>query len=69
MFELATGDAGTRDRTKDLQIFSLTLSQLSYHGLRDRWRDAHSNHFRGNKQNALRDRELNPGHPRDRRIY
>ena len=24
--------AGTRDRTKDLQIFSLTLSQLSYHG-------------------------------------
>ena len=26
-------NAGTRDRTKDLQIFSLTLSQLSYHGL------------------------------------
>ena len=25
-------NAGTRDRTKDLQIFSLTLSQLSYHG-------------------------------------
>ena len=24
--------AATRDRTKDLQIFSLTLSQLSYHG-------------------------------------
>ncbi len=25
--------AATRDRTGDLQIFSLTLSQLSYHGL------------------------------------
>ena len=25
--------AATRDRTRDLQIFSLTLSQLSYHGL------------------------------------
>ena len=25
-------DAVTRDRTRDLQIFSLTLSQLSYHG-------------------------------------
>ena len=25
--------AGTRDRTEDLQIFSLTLSQLSYCGL------------------------------------
>ena len=24
--------AATRDRTRDLQIFSLTLSQLSYHG-------------------------------------
>ena len=26
-------DAETRDRTGDLQIFSLTLSQLSYRGL------------------------------------
>ena len=25
-------DADTRDRTRDLQIFSLTLSQLSYIG-------------------------------------
>ena len=25
--------AATRDRTGDLQIFGLTLSQLSYHGL------------------------------------
>ena len=25
--------AAARDRTRDLQIFSLTLSQLSYHGL------------------------------------
>ena len=25
--------AATRDRTRDLQIFSLTLSQLSYRGL------------------------------------
>ena len=27
-------DAATRDRTRDLQIFSLTLSQLSYSGER-----------------------------------
>jgi hypothetical protein len=27
-------DAETRDRTRDLQIFSLTLSQLSYFGFR-----------------------------------
>ena len=26
-------DAATRDRTRDLQIFSLTLSQLSYSGV------------------------------------
>ena len=26
-------NAATKDRTRDLQIFSLTLSQLSYHGL------------------------------------
>ena len=29
--------AATRDRTKDLQIFSLTLSQLSYHGTYKIW--------------------------------
>ena len=29
----ARSDAETRDRTGDLQIFSLTLSQLSYRGL------------------------------------
>ena len=28
-------DAATRDRTRDLQIFSLTLSQLSYRGYSD----------------------------------
>ena len=28
-------NAETRDRTGDLQIFSLTLSQLSYRGLRE----------------------------------
>ena len=28
-------DADTRDRTRDLQIFSLTLSQLSYIGERE----------------------------------
>ena len=28
--------AETRDRTRDLQIFSLTLSQLSYRGLTER---------------------------------
>ena len=41
-------NAGTRDRTKDLQIFSLTLSQLSYHGdKRPRPRDSwvHSNNM------------------------
>ena len=27
-----TGNAETRDRTGDLQIFGLTLSQLSYRG-------------------------------------
>ena len=32
--------AETRDRTGDLQIFSLTLSQLSYRG--DAWRNGHS---------------------------
>ena len=31
--EKEKGDAATRDRTRDLQIFSLTLSQLSYSGL------------------------------------
>ena len=30
--EKEKGDAATRDRTRDLQIFSLTLSQLSYSG-------------------------------------
>ena len=27
--------AATRDRTRDLQIFSLTLSQLSYSGVKE----------------------------------
>ena len=31
----AKRNAETRDRTGDLQIFSLTLSQLSYRGLPD----------------------------------
>ena len=31
-FHFALLDAATRDRTGDLQIFSLTLSQLSYSG-------------------------------------
>jgi hypothetical protein len=30
--ERLSQDAETRDRTGDLQIFSLTLSQLSYRG-------------------------------------
>ena len=34
--------ADTRDRTRDLQIFSLTLSQLSYIGGPRRPRKAHS---------------------------
>ena len=29
--------AATRDRTRDLQIFSLTLSQLSYRGKEGRY--------------------------------
>ena len=32
------GHAETRDRTGDLQIFSLTLSQLSYRGFWKKWR-------------------------------
>ena len=33
LFKSLRRDAETRDRTGDLQIFSLTLSQLSYRGL------------------------------------
>ena len=33
--KLAVHYAATRDRTRDLQIFSLTLSQLSYRGVID----------------------------------
>ena len=29
--------AATRDRTRDLQIFSLTLSQLSYRGVENKY--------------------------------
>ena len=32
MVNECNGNAATRDRTGDLQIFSLTLSQLSYSG-------------------------------------
>ena len=52
----ATRDAETQDRTGDLQIFSLTLSQLSYRGLVadkqtpgcNALRDHHSSHTHAN---------------------
>ena len=36
-------DASTRDRTKDLQIFSLTLSQLSYRSVEGSFTDTFTN--------------------------
>ena len=48
-----TNNAETRDRTGDLQIFSLTLSQLSYRGLETRPRNRCDSYDTPNKDMTL----------------
>ena len=63
--------AETRDRTGDLQIFSLTLSQLSYRGCGEAFAPMSSQRRNSIAAIApkLRGRELNPGLLRDRQKY
>ena len=56
-----SGAAHARDRTKDLQIFSLTLSQLSYMGGSDRKRTRGNEKKDENKSCSKKKRKKIPG--------